>query len=138
MASGSASAASSVCSAAFGSFSSSNFPSSCWRPYSADSPFNRPLPANPAVAPDSASIITNLTANNVNFESNGSQFAFTSDDGRDSFDGHGEEGPPSEVPTQDPDQVITGIKRCLLTPRARRVASWQTPAPPLHWQASIS
>jgi hypothetical protein len=76
-------AASSVCAQAFGSFSSSNFPSSCWRPFSSGSPFNRPLPADPTVASDSASIIANLTANNVNFEGSTGQFAFTSDDGRD-------------------------------------------------------
>jgi hypothetical protein len=73
----------SVCSAAFGSFSSSNYPSGCWRPYSSSSPFNRPLPADPTVAPDSASIVANLTANNDNFEGGAGQFAFTSDDGRD-------------------------------------------------------
>jgi hypothetical protein len=72
-----------VCAQAFGSFSASNFPSSCWRPYSAGSPFNRALPDNPTIAPDSASIIANLTANNVNFEGGSGQFAFTSDDGRD-------------------------------------------------------
>jgi hypothetical protein len=81
--SGSASAASSVCAQAFGSFAASNFPSACWRPYSSSSPFNRPLPANPTVASDSASIIANLTANNANFEGSTGQFAFTSDDGRD-------------------------------------------------------
>jgi hypothetical protein len=80
---GSASADTSVCAQAFGSFSSSNFPSSCWRPYSSSSPFNRPLPANPTLASDSASIIANLTANNANFEGNTGQFAFTSDAGRD-------------------------------------------------------
>ena len=80
---GSASADTSVCAQAFGSFSSSNFPSSCWRPYSSSSPFNRPLPANPSIASDSASIISNLTANDVNFEGGSGQFAFTSDDGRD-------------------------------------------------------
>ena len=73
----------SVCTSAFGSFSSSNFPTACWRPYSSSSPFNRQLPANPTIAPNSASIIANLTANNVNFEGGSSQFAFTSDDGRD-------------------------------------------------------
>ena len=72
-----------MCAQAFGSFSSSNFPSSCWRPYSSSSPFNRPLPANPSIASDSASIISNLTANDVNFEGGQGQFAFTSDDGRD-------------------------------------------------------
>jgi hypothetical protein len=80
---GSASADVSVCAGAFGSFSAENFPGSCWRPYSSDSPFNRALPASPAIAADSASIITGLTANHVNFEGGGSQFALTSDDGRD-------------------------------------------------------
>jgi hypothetical protein len=80
---GPASAASSVCARAFGSFSSSNFPSSCWRPYSSSSPFNRALPASPALAPNSASIIANLTSNGDNFEGSSGQFAFTSDDGRD-------------------------------------------------------
>jgi hypothetical protein len=85
-AAGSASAsasASTVCPAAFGSFSSSNFPAACWRPYSSSSPFNRQLPVSPTIASDSASIIANLTANSDNFEGGGSQFAFTSDDGRD-------------------------------------------------------
>ncbi len=72
-----------MCAQSFGSFSASNYPTGCWRPYSSNSPFNRPLPADPMVAPDSASIIANLTANNVNFEGGAGQFAFTSDDGRD-------------------------------------------------------
>ena len=80
---GSASADTSVCAQAFGSFSASNLPAGCWRPYSPSSPFNRPLPANPTIAPNSASIISNLTANNANFEGGTGQFAFTSDDGRD-------------------------------------------------------
>jgi hypothetical protein len=82
-AAGPASAASPVCAHTFGSFSASNFPDACWRPYSANSPFNRALPANPTIASDSASIIANLTANNVNFEGGQGQFAFTSDDSRD-------------------------------------------------------
>ena len=80
---GSASADTSVCAQAFGSFSASNFPSSCWRPYSSSSPFNHPLPPNPTIASDSASIVSNLTANDDNFEGGQGQFAFTSDDGRD-------------------------------------------------------
>ncbi|HEY1713458.1 MAG TPA: hypothetical protein VGG07_11185 [Solirubrobacteraceae bacterium] len=79
---GSASADTTVCPQAFGSFSAASIPTACWRPYSSDSPFNRPLPTNLTVAPNSASIIANLTANNVNFEGGG-PFAFTSDDGRD-------------------------------------------------------
>jgi hypothetical protein len=80
---GPASADTSVCAQAFGSFSGSNFPSACWRPYSPSSPINRPLPANPTLAPNSASIISNLTSNGDNFEGSTGQFAFTSDDGRD-------------------------------------------------------
>jgi hypothetical protein len=76
-------ASSSVCAQAFGSFSASRYPTGCWRPYSSTSPFNRPLPANPTLAPDSASIISNLTSNGDNFEGGSGQFAFTSDDGRD-------------------------------------------------------
>jgi hypothetical protein len=78
-----ASADSSVCAQAFGSFSSSNFPTACWRPYSSSSPFNRQLPATPTIAPNSSSIIANLTANQYGFEGGTGQFAFTSDDGRD-------------------------------------------------------
>ena len=78
-----ASAASSVCAQAFGSFSASNFPTACWRPYSSTAPFNRPLPASPTIASDSAAIIANLTANQDGFEGGTGQFAFTSDDGRD-------------------------------------------------------
>ena len=80
---GSASADVSVCTQAFGSFSASNFPTACWRPYGPSSPFNRSLPANPTIASDSAAIVSNLTANNVNFEGSANQFAFTSDDSRD-------------------------------------------------------
>jgi hypothetical protein len=80
---GPASAASSVCPQAFGSFSASSVPTGCWRPYGSGSPFNRTLPADPSIASNSASIIANLTANNVNFEGGAGQFAFTSDDGRD-------------------------------------------------------
>ena len=80
---GSASADTSVCAQAFGSFSASNFPTACWRPYSSSSPFNRPLPANPTIASDSSAIVANLTANQYGFEGGTGQFAFTSDDGRD-------------------------------------------------------
>src|SRR6185437_11287925 len=59
-----------------------HFPSACWRPYAADSPFNRVLPANPTVASDSSSVIANLTGNHVNFEGGEGDFAITSD-GRD-------------------------------------------------------
>jgi hypothetical protein len=75
--------AATACPQAFGSFSSANFPTACWRPYGPSSPFNRPLPAHPTIAANSAAIMSNLTANNVNFEGSANQFAFTSDAGRD-------------------------------------------------------
>ena len=80
---GPASAASSVCAQAFGSFSASNFPTACWRPYSSSAPFNRQLPTDPTIASNSSAIIANLTANQDGFEGGTGQFAFTSDDGRD-------------------------------------------------------
>ncbi len=36
------------------------WPAGCWRPYADSSPFNRPLPASPRLAPDSATIVRNL------------------------------------------------------------------------------
>jgi hypothetical protein len=72
-----------ACPAAFGSFSASNFPTACWRPYAPDSPFNRRLPAAPRPAADSAAILANLRANQVNFEGGKGRFALTSDAGRD-------------------------------------------------------
>ena len=36
------------------------WPAGCWRPYADSSPFNRTLPPNPRVAPDSATIVRNL------------------------------------------------------------------------------
>lgn len=36
--------------------------STCWRPYAADSPFNRRIPQNPPLAPDSAAIVHQLTS----------------------------------------------------------------------------
>ena len=40
----------------WGSFSHENPPGACWRPFSADSPFNRPLSVSPSQAPDSEAI----------------------------------------------------------------------------------
>lgn len=39
-----------------GSFSPESMPGACWRPYSDDSPFNKPLPADPALASNSSQI----------------------------------------------------------------------------------
>lgn len=41
-------------------FGTGVWPSACWRPYAAASVFNRPLAANPRLAPDSAGIVSTL------------------------------------------------------------------------------
>ena len=46
----------------FGRFDVGAWPGGCWRPYSAASPFNRPLPAAPRVAADSAAVVARLLA----------------------------------------------------------------------------
>jgi hypothetical protein len=48
------------CSPAFSLFEVGNWPPACWRPYSDSSPFNRPIPANPALHPRSAEIVRRL------------------------------------------------------------------------------
>lgn len=45
----------------FGTFDVGNWPGACWRPYSADSPFNQKLPANPRLTPNSAQIVQRIT-----------------------------------------------------------------------------
>ena len=45
------------CQPAFGPFKVDNWPSGCWRPYSAASPFNQVIPRNPRVHPDSEKIV---------------------------------------------------------------------------------
>ncbi|MBI5105365.1 MAG: hypothetical protein HZB46_10375, partial [Solirubrobacterales bacterium] len=40
----------------FGTFGAGAWPGACWRPYAEDSPFNRPLPAEPRLARGSAAI----------------------------------------------------------------------------------
>ena len=44
-----------------GEFGVDAWPGDCWRPYSASSPFNRPLPTSPRVHPDSDRIVGRLT-----------------------------------------------------------------------------
>jgi hypothetical protein len=44
----------------FGGFGVGTWPGGCWRPYSAASVFNRPLPAAPRVAVDSAAVVARL------------------------------------------------------------------------------
>jgi hypothetical protein len=44
----------------FGGFGVGAWPGGCWRPYSAESPFNRPLPAQPRVAADSERVVARL------------------------------------------------------------------------------
>jgi hypothetical protein len=44
----------------FGTFGPGNWPPACWRPYSAASPFNQPLPENARERPDSAALVGRL------------------------------------------------------------------------------
>lgn len=44
----------------FGTFSLSSMPGSCWRPYSATSPFNTPIPATAPADPRSAAIVSRI------------------------------------------------------------------------------
>ena len=45
-----------------GTFSSLTPPSTCWRPYSDASPFNRTVPASPPLVADSSSVVSRLAA----------------------------------------------------------------------------
>jgi hypothetical protein len=46
----------------FGEFDIGSWPGPCWRPYSDASPFNRPLPADPPLADDSAEVVDKLAS----------------------------------------------------------------------------
>lgn len=48
------------CDAGVGSFGPGRWPSACWHPYNASSPFNRQLPANPRVAGNSGQVVDRL------------------------------------------------------------------------------
>jgi hypothetical protein len=49
-----------TCSPSFGSFRSNVRPPGCWRPYSDQSPFNRPLPVHPKLSTHSSAIVARL------------------------------------------------------------------------------
>lgn len=44
----------------YGPYHSGNQPGACWRPYSASSPFNRPIPESPRLAPNSQAIVSRI------------------------------------------------------------------------------
>ena len=48
------------CPKRFGPYGNRNWPGACWRPYSADSPFNRRVPANPKLLSNSSAIVDRL------------------------------------------------------------------------------
>jgi hypothetical protein len=54
----------------------------CLRPYTSTSIFNRRLPAQPPVAADSDSIMSNLVANGIHFPGGGTGFALTTTEAR--------------------------------------------------------
>ena len=49
-----------LCMPLFGTFGPGNWPGGCWRPYSATSPFNQMIPANPRLDPRSPQIVSRL------------------------------------------------------------------------------
>lgn len=79
---GTAAAGTLPCPSAFGSFSTGNWPAACWRPFGPQSPFNKELPANPRLSPDSAAIIADLMHYGYSFRGDGGHYAMTSN-GRD-------------------------------------------------------
>jgi hypothetical protein len=52
---------SSSCPEALGGFDVDSWPPACWRPYADTSPFNRLIPANPPLHPNSSAIVDDLT-----------------------------------------------------------------------------
>lgn len=44
----------------YGPYHAGNRPPACWKPYAATSPFNRPIPASPRLAADSAAVVGRL------------------------------------------------------------------------------
>ena len=67
------------CSAAYPYFGVGNWPPACWRPYSPTSPFNKPIPPNPGLRPNSSRIVKRLLENGPA----GPERAGTSDSGDD-------------------------------------------------------
>lgn len=49
------------CQVQWGGYGDGVQPPACWRPYAPTSPFNRKLPANPRLAPDSAAVVRRVT-----------------------------------------------------------------------------
>jgi hypothetical protein len=48
------------CRPAFGTFRAGRWPSACWRPYSARSPFNKAIPSSPRLLSDSSAIVRRM------------------------------------------------------------------------------
>jgi hypothetical protein len=55
-----ASASARRCAKRFGPYRGGKWPPACWRPYSPKSPFNRPIPGNPRLHPNSGAIVKRL------------------------------------------------------------------------------
>ncbi len=66
------------CPQQFGSLAAGSWPSACWRPYGPDSPFNKLLPADPKISPESGAIVADMMRLKYHFEGGGSRFDFTS------------------------------------------------------------
>jgi hypothetical protein len=63
------------CPAQFGSFSAGLWPPACWRPYGARSPFNRPIPPSPRLAPESRAIVGYIGSHRWSFPTDGGGFS---------------------------------------------------------------
>jgi hypothetical protein len=70
-----ATARSADCSREFGSFGVGKWPGACWRPYGPSSPFNRPIPAAPRLAPESKAIVDYMASNQWSFPGDHGRFA---------------------------------------------------------------
>ena len=69
-----ATATKSACTPEFGSFSTGHWPPACWRPYGPSSPFNMPIPGNPTLAPESATIVKYFKRRHWAFQNEGGKF----------------------------------------------------------------
>ncbi|TIC81201.1 hypothetical protein [Crenobacter intestini] len=51
-----------TCDSKWGTFGPGKWPAACWRPFSDDSPFNKPIPANPKLVANSAQLVAWLNS----------------------------------------------------------------------------
>jgi len=64
------------------SYVADNQAPACWRPYGATSPFNTPIPANPNLAANSGSEVSQMESYNYHFDGSSTQYQFGSEGSR--------------------------------------------------------